>query len=120
MDGVRNNLTQIPPRNGQILAVDFDGTLCKFAFPKIGEPNHALIENLIKLQLEDGAKIILWTCRGGAFLEEAVEWCKAQGLVLHAVNDDLPEIKDSEFGRNKSKKVFAHRYIDDAAMQVVA
>ena len=28
----------------QIIAVDFDGTLCTDCFPKIGKPNTALIE----------------------------------------------------------------------------
>ena len=28
----------------QIIAVDFDGTLCTDCFPKIGQPNTALIE----------------------------------------------------------------------------
>lgn len=30
----------------QIIAVDFDGTLCTDCFPKIGQPNTALIELL--------------------------------------------------------------------------
>ena len=48
------------------IAVDFDGTLCTYAFPKIGEqsPKHLeLMQTLIKLR-EDGHKLILWTNRG--------------------------------------------------------
>ena len=56
----------------QIIAVDFDGTLCTDCFPKIGQPNTALIE-LLKGLRRQGRQIILWTCRCGNQLEEAVE-----------------------------------------------
>ena len=56
----------------QIIAVDFDGTLCTDCFPKIGQPNTALIELLQGLK-QQGRQIILWTCRCGNQLEEAVE-----------------------------------------------
>ena len=48
----------------QIIAVDFDGTLCTDCFPKIGQPNTALIE-LLKGLRRQGRQIILWTCRCG-------------------------------------------------------
>ena len=34
----------------QIIAVDFDGTLCTDCFPKIGQPNTALIELLTRIK----------------------------------------------------------------------
>ena len=46
----------------QIIAVDFDGTLCTDCFPKIGQPNTALIE-LLKGLRRQGRQIILWTCK---------------------------------------------------------
>lgn len=61
----------------QVIAVDFDGTLCKQAWPEIGEENEILIEHL-KEQQAAGARLILWTNREGDLLEEAVEWCKAR------------------------------------------
>ena len=48
-------------RDYQIIAVDFDGTLCYSSWPELGEPNTPLIEQLKQLQ-KDGNKIILWTC----------------------------------------------------------
>lgn len=54
--------------------VDFDGTLCESVWPGIGSPNIALINHLIKRR-KQGNKIILWTCREGERLQEAVEWC---------------------------------------------
>ena len=70
----------------QIIAVDFDGTLCTDCFPKIGQPNTALIE-LLKGLRRQGRQIILWTCRCGNQLEEAVEWCRKWELEFDAVNE---------------------------------
>ena len=52
----------------QIIAVDFDGTLCTDCFPDIGQPNTAPIELLQGLK-QQGRQIILWTCRCGKQLE---------------------------------------------------
>lgn len=56
----------------KIIAVDFDGTLCHGNWPDIGEPNIRLINKLLKLQRK-GYKIILWTCREGEPLHQAIE-----------------------------------------------
>ena len=93
-----------------IIAVDFDGTLCENMYPEIGEPNNALLDEL-KLRKNNGAKIILWTCRVGDRLEQAIDWCRDHGLVSDAVSQNLPEIVES-FGGD-CRKVFAHEYIDD-------
>ena len=81
------------------IAVDFDGTLCTYAFPKIGEqsPKHLeLMQTLIKLR-EDGHKLILWTNRGDneeyPVLTEAIAWCKERGLEFDAINKNLPDTK---------------------------
>lgn len=94
-----------------IIAVDFDGTLCENQYPEIGEPNNALIECLKMRQQKMGHKLILWTCRVGDRLEQAVDWCQDRGLIFDAVNQNLPEIVES-FGGD-CRKVFAHEYIDD-------
>lgn len=70
----------------QIIAVDFDGTLCTDCFPKIGQPNTALIELLKGLRRQE-RQIILWTCRCGNQLEEAVEWCRKWELEFGAVRE---------------------------------
>ena len=94
----------------QIIAVDFDGTLCTDCFPKIGQPNTALIE-LLKGLRRQGRKIILWTCRCGKQLEEAVEWCRKRELEFDAVNENLPEIIE-KYGSD-GRKIYADVYIDD-------
>ena len=71
----------------QIIAVDFDGTLCYNNWPELGEPNRPLIEYLID-QKRSGNKLILWACRAGEALEKAVSWCRDHQLDLSALVRD--------------------------------
>ena len=99
-------------RKYTIYAVDFDGTLCESKQFGIGEPNIDLINHLIKKQKE-GNKIILWTCREGQHLQDAIEWCKQYGLYFDAVNDNLEEMK--EFIGHNTRKIRYDVLIDDKA-----
>ncbi len=94
----------------KIIAVDFDGTLCENKWPLIGEPNTGLITYL-KASQKMGDKIILWTCREGEHLKQAVQWCQSFGLIFDAVNDNVPESIEV-YGTN-CRKVTADMYIDD-------
>lgn len=97
-------------RDYRIIAVDFDGTLCKDEWPYIGEPNVDMV-NYIKKCKKDGDKVILWTCRAGEELLKAVAWCRRYGIILDAVNENLPEMIEKYGG--DSRKIFADEYIDD-------
>ena len=97
----------------RIIACDFDGTLCENRFPEIGEPKLHVIEHL-KYEQNNGAKIILWTCREGEFLTRAIEWCKQNGLTFDAVNDNVAE--SVRMMNCNSRKVFAHEYWDDRSI----
>lgn len=94
----------------KIIAVDFDGTLCSNRYPDIGSAKHDTIQAL-KTAQEQGAALILWSCRTGMQLEEAVSWCADHGLYFDAINDNLEQIKE-KFGENP-RKVYAHTYLDD-------
>lgn len=94
----------------KIIAVDFDGTLCENKWPEIGAPNEELINHL-KSQQVVGNKIILWTCREGDLLSDAINWCRGHGLLFDAINENLPDVI-REFG-GSNRKIFAHEYIDD-------
>ena len=103
------------------IAVDFDGTLCDFAFPKIGkqtEDQKELMETLIQMR-KDGHKLILWTNRGDnkeyPVLTEAIEWCRKKGLEFDAINQNIPGQKKIS---GPSPKVMADVYIDDLAINV--
>lgn len=95
-----------------IIAVDFDGTLCSNKWPEIGEPEELLLGTLRQHQ-DHGSKIILWTCRTGKLLDDAVKWCEEQGLIFDAINENLPEIIEQMGG--DSRKIYADVYIDDKA-----
>lgn len=111
-DSIRPNASP-KPRDYKIAAVDFDGCLCENAWPDIGNPNMRLIAELIARR-DAGDKLILWTCREGEKLDEAVDWCGMRGLHFDAVNENLPEM--NAFYGNDSRKVGADEYIDDKAV----
>lgn len=92
-----------------IIAVDFDGTCVTHEFPKIGK-NIGAAEVLIALS-NKGYKLILYTMRSGLLLQEAVEWFKNNNIPLYAINEN-----PSQKSWTNSPKVFAHYYIDDAAV----
>ena len=92
------------------IAVDFDGTVVEFAYPAIGKPVPGAIESLRFLQ-EKGIRLILWTCRTGKHLDEAVEYMAYHaGIALHGVNG-----RPEEPGWPNGPKIFATCYVDDAA-----
>ena len=97
----------------KIIAIDFDGTLCVSAWPDIGAPMFDVIDKA-KAEQQNGAKLILWTCRNGELLENAIAWCKSFGLVFDAVNANLPE--RLEMYGTESRKVSADEYWDDKAI----
>ena len=92
-----------------VIAVDFDGTLCRHEFPNIGAARYDLINLLIRLR-EQGHKLILWTCREGEYLNKAIIWCSGWGLHFDAVNENVSEHKDQEYAH---RKVYADYYLDD-------
>ena len=103
------------------IAVDFDGTLCDFAFPQIGKQTQdqkELMNTLIKMR-KDGHKLILWTNRGDnkeyPVLTEAIEWCKEKGLEFDSINENLQGQKKIS---GPSPKIMADIYIDDLAINV--
>lgn len=92
-----------------IVAVDFDGTLSLDSqYPDIGQFNTPLYEALMRLR-SIGWSIVLWTCREGKELKEAVVWCANNGLEFDAINENPSHVPF------KSRKVVADMYIDDRA-----
>lgn len=96
--------------NNKKLAIDFDGTIVEDAYPSIGKPKIFAFDTLKKLQSE-GYRLILWTYRSGKHLEEAVEFCRKNGVEFYAVNSSFEgEVFDSE---TQSRKIDADLFIDD-------
>lgn len=93
-----------------IIAVDFDGTISRGEYPAIaGEQPYAGV-SLRRLH-EAGHYIIIWTCRSGEQLLEAINWMLERGIPFDRVNDHSPA-NLAEYGQG-SKKIYADCYIDD-------
>lgn len=92
------------------VAVDFDGTIVENQYPQIGRLQSGAKDTLQRLH-NDGHKIIIWTCRSGDLLVEAVNFLLWHGIPFDQVNDNLRE-NIEQYGGN-SRKVCADIYIDD-------
>ncbi len=90
-----------------ILCVDFDGTIVEHEFPHIGKPLPDAF-TVLKEFMEHGDRLILWTCREGTHLQDAIDFCAKNGIFFEVHNQNVPEHDYA-----KSRKPFAHRYIDD-------
>lgn len=97
----------------KVWAVDFDGTLCENRWPSIGLPHDDVI-NALKVARQCGVRLVLWTCRTGTALDDAIIWCTQQGLIFDAINDNVPDVID-EYGCNP-RKITADLYIDDRSI----
>ncbi len=97
------------------IAIDFDGCICTNAYPKIGKPIFQTLKRA-KSEKLDGAGLILWTCREGKALEEAVDACRNWGLEFNSINESLPEWLEEY--KNNPRKVGASEYWDDRAVKM--
>jgi hypothetical protein len=97
-----------------VFAVDFDGTVVFHKFPHVGAPVPGAIETLQYIR-QQGGRIVLNTMRSDRpernYLTEAVEWFALHGIELYGVNRN-----PGQASWTSSPKVYAHYYIDDAAL----
>ena len=91
------------------IAIDFDGTIVEHKYPGIGEEKLFAFQTLRQLQ-KIGHQLILWTYRVGRELDEAVAYCKKNGIEFYAINKNYPE---EVFDETISRKIDADVYIDD-------
>ncbi len=91
------------------IAVDFDGTIVDHEYPEIGKEKLFAFQTLKELE-KLGARLILWTFRTGKELDEAVEFCRINGIEFYAVNKNYPE---EIFDESVSRKIDADIFIDD-------
>lgn len=73
-----------------VIAVDFDGTIVENKYPEIGQERPFAIETL-KMLIRDRHQLVLWTCREGELLDNALQWCRERGVEFYAANRDYPE-----------------------------
>ncbi len=58
--------------------------------------------------------LILWTCRNGDALLEAIKFCENYGLMFNYINENTKEVLDN-YGGIDNRKITADIYIDDKA-----
>ena len=91
------------------IAVDFDGTIVEHKYPQIGKEQLFAFET-IKQLIKQKHQVILWTYRAGRELDEALEYCRENGVEFFAVNKNYPE---EHYDGSISRKIDADVYIDD-------
>lgn len=88
-----------------VIAIDFDGTITeKNEFPYIGKVREYAFEAIKNLQ-SHGHKCILWTCRCGQSLNEAIQFLLDNGVKMDGYNANVYPLE--------SRKIVADVYVDD-------
>ena len=95
-----------------IIAVDFDGTCVYHMYPEIGESLPMCVV-VLRALIANGHKLIVWTMRGGEYLQDAVDWFNRNGIELYGINEN-----PTQKSWTGSPKAYAQVYIDDAALGV--
>ncbi len=95
--------------NSKTIAIDFDGTIVEHAYPSIGKEMLFAFATIKELH-KKGHKLILFTYRTGSLLDEAVEYCKQNGVEFYAVNKNYPE---ETYNENIPRKLNVDIFIDD-------
>ena len=97
---------------GKIIAIDFDDTITNPSpYPIMGT-----IRQDAKIYIEklynDGHHLILWTCRSGKYIEEAISALKDNDMLKYfeGINTDFKS------RTIYSRKICADYYIDDRAL----
>lgn len=89
-----------------IFAVNFDGTIVEYEFPKIGKELPGAIDVMKELQIA-GHKIIIWTCRENEHIYEMMEWFNDMWFQPNAINKNLDNLSYAKH------KIYADYYFDD-------
>lgn len=93
------------------IAIDYDGTCVSHQYPSIGKDIGSV--PVLKELISNGHLLILNTMRSGQELEDAVEWFKDNEIPLYGINST-----PGQSTWTSSPKVYAHLYIDDAALGI--
>ena len=109
--------------------IDFDGTCVTHEYPSIGKDigaapilrglvkqGHRLILNTMRSNIPDTEEDLpegIQPAKAGNYLDDAVEWFAKNGIELWGINEN-PE----QASWTSSPKIYAHTYIDDAALGI--
>ena len=90
----------------KIVAIDFDGTITNNSpYPVMGSVRKGCKDAIDFIRKNN--TVVLWTCRQGCFLDEAICFLKENNIVVDSVNCIYSS------NRDKPRKINADIYIDD-------
>lgn len=96
-----------------IFAIDLDGTIWEEKFPNIGTIFPEAV-NALKEIKQLGHTIILWSCREGKLLEEALQVIKKCNIPYDFANENVPE--RVKFYNSDCRKIGADFIVDDRSI----
>ena len=102
-------------RKTTVVAVDFDDSIAYTHYPTIIKPLPHAMDVLRVLMNDPYTILILWTCREGEYLQQALDFCELYGIKFDYVNENCKE--RIEYYGNNSRKIEADLYIDDKSVQ---
>lgn len=102
-------------RKTTVVAVDFDDSIAYTHYPTIIKPLPHAMDVLRVLMNDPYTILILWTCREGEYLQQALDFCELYGIKFDYVNENCKE--RIEYYDNDSRKIGADLYIDDKSAQ---
>lgn len=95
-----------------VIGLDFDGTIVKSRYPKIGRFKFGA-KFVCRWLYRRGHTLILWTCREGILLDEAVWACWMKGINFHYHNENTTE-RIEQYGGD-CRKLSSDILVDDTA-----
>ena len=96
-----------------IISVDFDGTICKVFYPKVGKERKGAKKYINKLY-DEGYDIVINTCRTNESACAAIKFLKNRGINYHYFNTNFPHLIE-QYGTD-CRKINADVYIDDKCL----
>lgn len=96
-------------KKSMYIAIDFDGTCVTHEFPEVGKEIGAA--RVIKRISDAGHKIIVYTMRDIKTIDDVMKWYDKHDIPIYSSN-----INPSQKFWTNSRKIYAHLYIDDAAL----
>jgi hypothetical protein len=119
-----------------VIAFDFDWTVACGGWPDITKAKlNKVVADWLKKRKRMGDQLVMWTCRENFFgdnfdkcegadgidrstckyLDEAVEFCRKNGIAVDNVNMAIGEQK-GDVGIRYGRKIMAKFYLDDSAV----
>ena len=106
---------KLEERKITVVAVDFDDSIAYTHYPTIIKPLPHAMDVLRVLMNDPYTVLILWTCREGEYLQQALDFCELYGIKFDYINENCK--RNLDLYTVDCRKVSADIYIDDKSYQ---